>query len=90
MDHLCEGDQLAKDKPEVNHFWVGGEGQFLHHTCEDGRHHQHVRQVHRQGSLEEERLEEGGGKGDCSQKKGGEVGGHHLACDLPLHYNHHA
>ena len=37
-----------------------------------------------------ERLEEGGGKGDCSQKKGVKVGRHHLACDLPLHHNGHS
>ena len=42
-----------------------------------------------QGRLEEKGLEEGGDKGDCSQKKGGEVGRHHLACDLPLHDNNH-
>ena len=46
--------------------------------------------VYAQGCLKEERLEEGGGKGYCSQKKGREVGGHHLACNLPLHYNYHA
>ena len=35
-------------------------------------------QVHTQGRLKEERLEEGGGEGDCVKKKGREVGGHHL------------
>ena len=40
-------------------------------------------------SIKEEGLEEGGGKGDCDQKKGWEVGGHHLAYDLPLHDNNH-
>ena len=64
MDHLCEGNELAEDKPEVDHLGVGGEGQLLHHAGEDGRHHQHVGQVHTQGGLKEERLEEGGGKGD--------------------------
>ena len=89
-DHLGEGNQLAEYQPEVDHLWIGGEGQLLHHADEDGRHHQHCCQVHTQGRLEEERLEEGGGKGDCSQKKGREVGGHHLACDLPLHHDNHS
>ena len=66
---------------------VRGGGQALHLADEDGGHNQHGGQVHTQGCLEEERLEEGGGKVDCSQKKGREVGGHHLACDLPLHDN---
>ena len=71
MDHLSEGDQLTEDKPDVDHLQVGGEGQFLHHAGEDGRHHQHVCQVHGQGGLEEERLEESGGKGDDHEEDGG-------------------
>ena len=47
LDHLNEGDQLAKYQPEVDHLGVGGERQLLHHACEDCRHHQHVGQVHR-------------------------------------------
>ena len=64
MAHLSKGDELAEDKPEVNHLGIGGEGKFLHDADEDGRHHQHVGQVHAKGSFKEERLEEGGGKGD--------------------------
>ena len=82
-DHLSEGNQLAEDQPEVDHLQVGGGGQSLHHTDEDGRHDQHVGQVHRQSGLEVDRLEEGGGKGDQHEKEGGQVGGHHLAHDLP-------
>ena len=66
---------LAKDQPEINHLGVGGEGQLLHHADEDGRHHQHVGQVHSEGGLKEERLEEGGGKGDHHEEEGWEVGG---------------
>ena len=87
---LGEGNHLAKDEPDVNHLDVGGGGQALHLANEDGGHDQHGGQVHAQGCLKEERLEEGGGKGDCSQKKGREVGGHHFTCDLPLHHNNHA
>ena len=58
--------------------------QLLHHTDEDGRHHQHVGQVHGEGGLKEERLEEGGGEGDHEEEEGGEVGGQHLTCDLSL------
>ena len=47
MDHLSKRDELAEDQPEVDHLGVGGEGQLLHHACEDCRHHQHVGQVHR-------------------------------------------
>ena len=83
-DHLSEGNKLAEYQPDVDHLGVGGEGQLLHHTDEDGRHHQHVGQVHCEGSLKEERLEEGGGKGDHEQEEGGEVGGQHLTHDLPL------
>ena len=86
---LYKGHQLAEYEPIVDHLWVGGERELLHDADEDGRHHQHVGQVHGEGGLKEERLEEGGGKGDCSQKKGREVGGHHLTCDLPLHENDH-
>ena len=82
-DHLGEGNQLTEYQPEVDHLWIGGEGQLLHHADEDGRHHQHVGQVHCEGGLKEERLEEGGGKGDHEEEKGGEVGGQHLAHDLP-------
>ena len=35
-------------------------------------------------------LEEGGGKGDCSQKKRWEVSSHHLTRDLPVHDDLHA
>ena len=72
---------------DVDHLDVRGGGQALHLADEDGGHHQHGRQVHTQGSLEEEGLEEGGSKGDCYQKEGREVSGHHLACYLPLHDN---
>ena len=50
MAHLRKGDKLAEDKPYNNHLGIGGEGQFLHHAGEDRRHHQHVSQVHCQGS----------------------------------------
>ena len=83
-DHLGEGNQLAEYQPEVDHLWIGGEGQLLHHADEDGRHHQHRCQVHTQGGLKEERLEEGGGKGDHEEEEGGEICGKHLAQDLPL------
>ena len=51
MDHLSERDELAEDEPEVDHLGVGGEGQLLHHACEDCRHHQHVGQVHRKSCV---------------------------------------
>ena len=81
---------MAKDQPDVNHLDVRGGGQALHLAHEDGGHHQHGGQVHTQGCLKEERLEEGGGKGDRCQKKGRKIGGHHLACNLSLHNNTHA
>mgnify|MGYP001256469091 CR=1 FL=1 len=89
-DHLGEGNQLAEYQPEVDHLWIGGEGQLLHHADEDGRHHQHRCQVHTQGGLKEDGLEEGGGKGDGQQKEGREVGGHNLTDELPLHHNQHS
>ena len=69
--HLSEGNQLAEDQPKIYHLQVGGGGQPLHHTHEDGRHDQHVGQVHRQSSLKVDRLEEGGGESDHHEKEGG-------------------
>ena len=88
-DHLSKGDQLEEYEPDVNHLWIGGEGQLLHHADEDGRHHQHIGQVHGEGGLKVDWLKEGGGKADHQKKEGGEVGGHHLAHDLPLQDNPH-
>ena len=61
---LYKGHQLAEDEPVVNHLCVGGEREPLHDADEDGCHDQHVGQVHGEGRLKEEWLEEGGGKGD--------------------------
>ena len=55
-------NQLADYQPNVNHLHVRGGWQALHLADEDGRHHQHGGEVHTQGSLEEERFEECGGK----------------------------
>ena len=65
-NNLCKGDHLAEDEPDVDHLDVRGGGQTLHLADEDGGHHQHSGQVHAQGCLKEEWLEEGGGKGDGS------------------------
>ena len=75
---------MTKDQPNVNHLQRGCCGQSVHHAGEDGGHDQHVGQVHSEGSFEVDRLEEGGGKGDHEKKDGGQVGGHHLAHDLPF------
>ena len=60
-NNLSKGNHLAEDKPDVNHLDVRGGGQALHLADEDGGHHKHGGQVHAQGRLEEEGLEEGGG-----------------------------
>ena len=86
-DDLSKGNHLAENEPDVDHLDVGGGGQALHLADEDRRHHQHGRQVHAQGGLKEEGLEEGGGECDSQQKEGGKVCGHQLTCDLPTHYN---
>ena len=67
-NNLCKGDHLAEDEPDVDHLDVRGGGQDLHLADEDGRHHQHGGEVHTQGSLEEERFEECGGKGYHREK----------------------
>ena len=88
-DNLSKGNHLAEDEPDVDHLDVRGGGQALHFADEDSRHHQHGRQVHTQGRLKEEGLEEGGGKGDCSQKQGWEISRHQLARQFPPHrYKH--
>ena len=71
--HLYKRYQLAEDEPVVDHLGVGGERELLHDADEDGRHHQHVGQVHREGGLKEERLEEGGGKGDHQEQGRGKI-----------------
>ena len=48
----------------------GGWGQALHLADEDRRHHQHRCQVHAQGRLEEEQLQEACGVGDHRQQGG--------------------
>ena len=88
-NHLSERHHLAEDEPDVDHLDVRGGGQALHLADEDGGHHQHGGQIHAQGCLKEEGLEEGGGKGDRRQKKCGEEGGHYLACNFPLHGHNH-
>ena len=87
--HLGKGNQLAEDEPVVDHLGGRGGGQALHLADEDRCRHQHGGEVDAEGCLKEERLKEGGGKGDCSEKKGGEVGRHHLTEDLPLHRKNH-
>ena len=88
-DYLRKGNQLTEDQPVVNHLRIGGQGKFLHDADEDGRHHQHVRQVDRQGGLKEKWFEEGGGKGDQHEEGGRQEGGHHLAQDFtPQDDNH--
>ena len=71
--HLYKGHQLAEDEPVIDQFWVGGERELLHDADEDGRHDQHVGQVHREGGLKEERLEEGCGKGDHQEQGRGKI-----------------
>ena len=89
MGYLSEWNELTEDEPYVNHLGIGGQREFLHHADKDCRHHQHVGQVHGEGGLEEERLEEGGGKGDHEEEEGGEVGGQHLTRDLSLEEDSH-
>ena len=89
LAHLYKGHQLAEDEPVVDHLWVGGERELLHDADEDGRHDQHVGQVHREGGLKEERLEEGGGKGDHHEQDRWQVGRQHLTHDLSTKNNGH-
>ena len=74
--HLNKWNQLAEDEPVVDHLGGRGGGQALHLADEDGRHHKHGSQVHAEGCLEEERLEEGCRKGDYRQKKCWKIGRH--------------
>ena len=73
---------MAEDQPNVNHFHVGGGGQPLHHTDEDGRHDQHVGQIHGEGGFEVDwLLEESGGVGNHHEQDRGQVCGHYLTHD---------
>merc|ERR1712126_67048 len=89
QDNLDKGIDLTKDQPDVDHLDIRGGGQALHLAHEDGGHHQHGGQVHTQGCLKEERLEENGGKGDCCQKKCGEICCHQLTHYLPFQNHYH-
>ena len=80
---------MAENQPNVNHLGVGGQREFLHDTDEDGRHDQHVGQLHGKGGLEEERLEEGCGKGDHHEEEGGEISAHQHTQELPSQNNSH-
>ena len=84
-----KGDEEAEDQPDVDHLGVRGWRQLLDLAREDGRHHQHDGQVHREARLKVDCLEEGGGVGGDQQEQGGQVGGQHLRLDLPLQVDHH-
>ena len=88
-DDLSKGNHLAENEPDVDHLDVGGGGQALHLADEDRRHHQHCCQVHAEGCLKEERLEESGGKGDSCEKNSREECCHQFTCDLPPHHDGH-
>ena len=81
---------VTENQPDVDHLDVRGGGQALHLADEDGRHHQHRCQVHTQGCLKEEGLEEGGGKGDRCEENGGEIRCHQLTCHLSFQNKNHA
>ena len=84
-----KGDEEAEDQPDVDHLGVRGRRQLLDLAREDGRHHQHDGQVHREARLKVDCLEEGGGVGDGEQEQGGQVGGQQLCLNLPLQGHHH-
>ena len=83
-NHLGKGNQLTEDQPVVDHLDGRGRGQVLNLADEDGGHHQRGGQVHAEGCLKEERLEEGGGISYHHEEKRREAGGHHLTHDIPL------
>ena len=53
LDHSeGKGDEEAEDEPDVDHLGVRGGRQLLDLAREDGRHHQHDGQIHRETCLE--------------------------------------
>ena len=77
-DDFKEGDNQAEDQPDVDHLHVRSGGQLLYLAGEDGGHHQHDGQVHRNGIGKQVFVKEDGGEGDEEQEDGGEVGGKQL------------
>ena len=74
-EDFSEGDNQAKDQPDVDELHVRGGGKLLYLAGKDGGHHQHDSQVHSNGISKEVFVKEDGDKGDEEQEDGGEVGG---------------
>ena len=69
---MDEGDQHGKDEPGLNPLDIGGLGQLLDDTDQEGGGGQHQSDVHSDGRVEEVwQLEEGSGIADCDEQKGG-------------------
>lgn len=75
QDSLCERDHQSKDQPVLYPLDVGGGGQLVEDTDQQGGDRQHHREVHCDGSVEELRqLEEGGDVAEDDQKERREEG----------------
>ena len=88
-DDFKEGNNQAKDQPDVDHLHVRGGGQLLNLAGKDGGHHQHNGQVDRNRVCKEVRLKEDGDEGDEQQEDGGQEGGQQLGGNLPFQQNLH-
>ena len=75
QDGLCERDHQSKDQPVLDPLDVGGGGQLVEDTDQQGGDRQHHREVHRDRSVEELRqLEEGGDVAEEDEEKRGKEG----------------
>ena len=85
--NLNKWNQLSEYEPDVDHFDIGGGGQRLGHTDEEGGQHQQRGQVHCNLSLKEEWFEEVGGVDNTDDEDCREVGGEELIDDPSVHDN---
>ena len=76
--NLKEGDDDAKDEPDIHHPHIRSWGKFLHNADENCCHHQHHSQVHGESGFKEELLKERCAVANKNEEDCGKVGGEDL------------
>ena len=80
QQHLCEGDQLGEDEPDINQLDIGGGGEGSRNTDEQGSQDKEGGQVYSDHCLEEEILKE-----VCSIDNAKEENGWEVNCQNCVH-----
>ena len=87
--NLTEWNQYPIDEPDIHHPDVGGGRKLLHDADEEGRDHQHDRQVYSERCLKEELFEVCGGVDNSHEEDCWKVGSEDLIGQSPLEYDLH-